>query len=462
MLRRSGRKRKPSSVAVSNTSGTVTSRSTAGGKQTRTSRSVPNSSTHLSPSTHVESHTSSAESTYRMNNDNAQFTPFVSLGQGFDFQPCQQQSLLGTLPHTVPERTCTFAQYTNSQPSGQFRMDPHAMQFGQGTTGQNHTLSQHQSGLHVGTNSHQSLLGTGTPTTSQPVTQSDHITTGNIHVIQQESVEDDIALNVSPNLQEKIQKGEYINLALLLSNSRDINNVNTHKFEIINGELVMNPKKHVVTINSIEQWTSAFIVYMYVYCKIHGSRCLELLKYMQTIRLGAKRLNGSLGWKYYDEQYRLRKSSNPSSSWSKLDYELWLLHMNASQSNIATVSPSNSNNSVGKCFAFNYEGNCKKPDCQYKHTCIRCSFNHPIISCRVRINGNNSSYSYSPRVNQQGSANVSTGVRGNYAFRPRGYGPRFPVPRQGATNYRFNQRNSQSNFRQNAFNPTMGQGFYSN
>ena len=50
---------------------------------------------------------------------------------------------------------------------------------------------------------------------------------------------------------------------------------------------------------------------------------------MYTIRLGAKRLAGH-GWVHYDEQCRLRKALNPSSSWAVVDTELWLLYMNNS------------------------------------------------------------------------------------------------------------------------------------
>jgi hypothetical protein len=39
----------------------------------------------------------------------------------------------------------------------------------------------------------------------------------------------------------------------------------------------------------------------------------ELLTYMSDVLLGAQR-SSSLGWKPYDEQYRLRKASNPMSS----------------------------------------------------------------------------------------------------------------------------------------------------
>jgi hypothetical protein len=35
---------------------------------------------------------------------------------------------------------------------------------------------------------------------------------------------------------------------------------------------------------------------------------------------------------YYDEQFRLRKAQNPSSSWSEVDAELWLFYMQGNSS----------------------------------------------------------------------------------------------------------------------------------
>ena len=73
-------------------------------------------------------------------------------------------------------------------------------------------------------------------------------------------------------------------------------------------------------------WTDAFLIDTSICLTIHVSRFQELLKYMQTIRLGAKR-NTGFGWKLYDEQFRLRKAQEPVSSWAIIDTELWLLYM---------------------------------------------------------------------------------------------------------------------------------------
>ena len=116
------------------------------------------------------------------------------------------------------------------------------------------------------------------------------------------------------------------------------------------------------------------------------------------------------GWIAYDEQYRLRKSLNPSTSWSAVDSELWMLYVstpNASTTYMHEYTPSvhsgftpvNSNlpghvnrqtdkNSTRRittnvhCKLFN-KGFCTfGKRCKFSHKCSKCNWNHPAISCR--------------------------------------------------------------------------------
>ena len=73
---------------------------------------------------------------------------------------------------------------------------------------------------------------------------------------------------------------------------------------------------------NIENWTDAILIFTSIYCSVHPATYPDMLTYIHTIRLGAKR---SQGWKNYDEQFRLRKSQDPTSSWALIDPEFWLL-----------------------------------------------------------------------------------------------------------------------------------------
>ena len=195
-----------------------------------------------------------------------------------------------------------------------------------------------------------------------------------------DSVHADLASDISQSTREKIQRNEYIDLALLLSNNNSMLQ-DTQRLVLIEGALTVQAGNNKVKITNIEQWTSAFIIFTSIYCLAHPNRFQELLKYLSDVRLGAKR-NASLGWKLYDEQYRLRKARNPGSSWSVVDVELWLMYMasNSSPNNFV-----NSNNQSfpkrSKCYTFNNSGKCFKPLCPYSHSCLKCNSNHAAINC---------------------------------------------------------------------------------
>ena len=94
-----------------------------------------------------------------------------------------------------------------------------------------------------------------------------------------------------------------------------------------------------------------------------------------------------LDWKAYDEQFRLRKAQDPTSSWAAIDTELWLLLMQpvGNVQHGAAVAPRVIQNygTVLKCYAFNYNGLCTRHHCTYKHICLRCNGEHPVITCTV-------------------------------------------------------------------------------
>lgn len=194
------------------------------------------------------------------------------------------------------------------------------------------------------------------------------------------SISEDIAYNVPQNLKDKISRSEYIDLACLLNLESSFQD--SQKLIIKNGELVIQSQGSDKKITSIDQWTTAFIIFTSIFCSTHVNRFQELLKYMYDIRLGAKRCM-SLNWKTYDEQYRLRKARNPDTLWSEVDVELWLVYMSSNQpTNVQPVS----NNSRLRCYNFNYNGKCYRKFCSYSHACLQCGGGHPFINCYLKQN----------------------------------------------------------------------------
>ncbi|KAK6168531.1 hypothetical protein SNE40_021043 [Patella caerulea] len=206
---------------------------------------------------------------------------------------------------------------------------------------------------------------------------------------QIQGVGDTIADSVSQQIKTKIGQGEYVDLATLLDHSPPV--ARGKRVIIQQGQLFLEPSKPESKITTIEVWSDAFIVFMSIYCSIHKDKYPDLLKYMQVIRMASKRAN-DLGWKLYDEQYRLRKAKHPTAPWSVIDTELWLLYINCvnqfSEAKASmTFNSSTQNNRL--CYSYNYNGQCLRAYCFYQNRWLRCFGNHPLISCSTEMFHNN-------------------------------------------------------------------------
>ena len=84
----------------------------------------------------------------------------------------------------------------------------------------------------------------------------------------------DIASEISQTTRKQIQRSECIDLALLLSNN-NVQRQDTKKSVIVNGELSIQSGNLRTNINNIEQWTSAFIICISIYCAAHENRVQE-------------------------------------------------------------------------------------------------------------------------------------------------------------------------------------------
>ena len=199
-----------------------------------------------------------------------------------------------------------------------------------------------------------------------------------------QSVNDQVGEHVAQNMKEKIWNGEYIDLAALLDTSPDSQNLQS--IVLVNGAFQVRNKPSKHKIDTIEKWSDAFIIFMGIFTQKHG-RFNEMLKYMSNIRFAEKMFPG-LGWKQYDEQFRLRKAKHPSSSWATIDAELWLMFVSSRQPTPQqTQSQTFSGHNKGKCFDFNFKGSCQKVACNFLHTCLRCGANHAQLNCNKAVQG---------------------------------------------------------------------------
>ncbi len=135
------------------------------------------------------------------------------------------------------------------------------------------------------------------------------------------SVTHDLDAHVPASIKVKITKSEYINLAFLLEGSLDVNREQTFDIRVAGlnglggndtGNIVLRGPGPKRKIDSIETWTDAFIVFIHIFSKAHPTHQSELLAYLRCIGRAAK--YGGIGYKFYDEKFRLAQADNPGRS----------------------------------------------------------------------------------------------------------------------------------------------------
>ena len=125
-----------------------------------------------------------------------------------------------------------------------------------------------------------------------------------------------MSYNISHALKSKIINSQYFDLTLLLDNTSLSNDSVRKIYFNQNGELITREgDKASNKITTIVKRNDAFIVYCSIYASVHPTSVQDLLKYMRNVRIGATRVvRGSMGWKKYDEQFRMGRNIYPHIS----------------------------------------------------------------------------------------------------------------------------------------------------
>ena len=121
---------------------------------------------------------------------------------------------------------------------------------------------------------------------------------------------DELGLGVPNQIQEKIWNDEYVDFSTLLRPELGgyVNN-NPQDCVLLIGSSEpptwqIRPSAQHTHVMSIEQWTSAFLVFASIYVVQHPDQARQLLKYADTIRSAAFHRAG-YGWHDYDIQFCL-------------------------------------------------------------------------------------------------------------------------------------------------------------
>ena len=95
----------------------------------------------------------------------------------------------------------------------------------------------------------------------------------------------------------------------------------------------------------------------------------------------------SHNWKFYDENFRFLRQSQPASfPWGVIHWELWM-HSQPSVVRKVLIQPPSSKTRLDNsprryCFKFSKGAECA--GCQYKHLCYKCEGSHPPKPCLFR------------------------------------------------------------------------------
>lgn len=250
---------------------------------------------------------------------------------------------------------------------------------------------------------HQSPTNSASPDTER---QSSELGTCNINndclindhnVVPISSINDDLGLHVSLRLRDKIVNGEYIELGSLLTHGA----ADLSKSIVVDNQGNLNIRqKSDKKINDINAWLDAFLIFTSIYTRAHTESTQGLLKYMFNIKLGANRAQG-LGWKEYDQQFRLKKARIPSMPWGVIDMELWLLFI---PQGLAPQNPI----SEAKCFDYNNKGRCTRPLCRYSHKCLKCNGSHSAMFCSLTESNQSNIHTKVHKKNETGQCDINT------------------------------------------------------
>ena len=199
--------------------------------------------------------------------------------------------------------------------------------------------------------------------------------------------------SISEKVKKQIVTREYIDLGCLLSPEAD----SDMNFNVSVGDegpsIVLNSARKVKPILNINGWTNAMHIYGSIYLRAHPDEIAPFFQYMEfVIKMSRK---GGFYWKQYDEAFR-RARQHDTLSWGMVLVNQYMACFTASVSgNSGREGTRSSENSFRKnaskgdifipksyCFTLHRQGSCKKPNCQWDHSCFSCKGNHSILQCK--------------------------------------------------------------------------------
>ena len=115
---------------------------------------------------------------------------------------------------------------------------------------------------------------------------------------------------VPDKIKDQIWLSKFIDFGILLKSAKELSNLvdqgTTWELYFKNGQFLVAPSRVTSTKLNIEQWSSAFIIFMAVFLERHPNRSQEILKNFQDVKIAASR---SITWWKYDQQFQSKPTS---------------------------------------------------------------------------------------------------------------------------------------------------------
>ena len=224
---------------------------------------------------------------------------------------------------------------------------------------------------------------------------------------------------VPKKLANKIESGEYLNMAELLPNHlgsyRNLTLKDKGGVSLTLEDKGGVPKSKRRAVTNISEWIQCFSIYIAIIAQKHPERVPDLLGY-QYLTIDASIQYEGDSWIEYDRRFRVRAATNSTKIWASLDPTLWnlafagnarisrckhcfgLTHPSAEcEWESEAVQPINSPPQLFMDPASQYRRICRKwnnapvPGCTYEHICFTCAYDstisnkvHKVIHCPNR------------------------------------------------------------------------------
>ncbi|OWF49023.1 hypothetical protein KP79_PYT25806 [Mizuhopecten yessoensis] len=221
---------------------------------------------------------------------------------------------------------------------------------------------------------------------------------------QVDSISRPLDMFVDLKVKSKIFADEFIDFGLLIKRSPQ--EKEPLRVEMQGQQLVLCQNNKPAHIKSIEQWLSAFHIFVAIYIQAHPQATPGLMKYADVIQTIHRR-SGFAAAIHYDNNFRMWHQLVPTAPWHITHSEFY---MEATAIGLKALCPQQPfqgqkpNTRIKKvCWAYDKHGRCSKgARCKFLHGCSICGGKHQQRNCY------NAAQSGSRSETQQNSGSVNT------------------------------------------------------